>query len=179
LSEWWEGSADTFIGSRAGGADGGIAELRMRQARRGDLSIIWSATLQTVWDDLPEDERGQLDRPTWERHFRKKIEAFVEGDRTERWVGEGPSGEFLGYLILGESGFLTPETHAFVYDIWVAPEFRQQGIGKALVEWALEWARSRGHRKIKLEVGEGNARARHVYEALGFRTERRYMGKLL
>src|SRR5205823_12536503 len=151
----------------------------MRRARRGDLSIMWSATLQTVWDDLPPDERGHLDRAAWERHVRKKIEACVEGDRTERGVAEGPSREFLGYLILGESGFLTPETNAFVYDIWVAPEFRGRGIGKALVEWAAEWARSRGHRKIKLEVGEGNARARHVYEALGFRSERRYMGKPL
>ncbi|TLZ86681.1 MAG: GNAT family N-acetyltransferase, partial [Methanobacteriota archaeon] len=110
---------------------------------------------------------------------RKKIEAFVEGNRTERWIAEGPSGETLGYVILGESGFLTPETHAFLYDIWVAPDHRDKGVGKALVDWASNWARERGHRKIKLEVGEGNERARHVYESLGFRAERRYMGKPL
>jgi ribosomal protein S18 acetylase RimI-like enzyme len=161
----------------AGG--GGTADLKMRRGRRGDLAIIWPATLQTVWDDLPEDERVRLDRAEWERFFRKKIEPFVEGDRTERWIAEGPSGEFLGYLILGESGFLTPETHAFLYDIWVAPDLRGQGIGKALVDWAAGWARSRGHRRIKLEVGQGNARAQHVYEALGFRAERRYMAKTL
>jgi len=154
-------------------------DLRMRRARRADLALIWPATLQTVWDDLPEDERAGLDRRTWENHFRKKIEAFVEGNRTERWIAEGPSGETLGYVILGESGFLTPETHAFLYDIWVAPDHRDQGIGKALVDWASNWARERGHRKIKLEVGEGNERARHVYESLGFRAERRYMGKPL
>jgi ribosomal protein S18 acetylase RimI-like enzyme len=151
----------------------------MRRARRGDLAIIWPATLQTVWDDLPPDERRQLDRSSWEKHFRKKIEPFVEGERTERWIAEGPAGEFLGYVIVGESGFLTPETHAFLYDIWVAPDHRGLGIGKALVEWCAEWARSRGHHKIKLEVGEGNERARHVYESLGFHAERRYMGKLL
>lgn len=151
----------------------------MRPARRADLSIIWPATLQTVWDDLPGDERTRLDRAAWERHFRKKIEPFVEGDRTERWVAEGPSGEFLGYVILGTSGFLTPETNAFLYDIWVAPEHRGQEIGKALVDWCAGWARARGHHKIKLEVGEENARARHVYEALGFRSERRYMSKSL
>ena len=158
---------------------GGTIDLRMRRARRADLALIWPATLQTVWDDLPEDERAGLDRGTWENHFRKKIEAFVEGNRTERWIAEGPSGETLGYVILGESGFLTPETHAFLYDIWVAPDHRDQGVGKALVDWASNWARERGHRKIKLEVGERNDRARHVYESLGFRAERRYMGKPL
>ena len=69
--------------------------------------------------------------------------------------------------------------HAFLYDIWVAPDHRGKGIGQALVEWAGDWARRRGHRKIKLEVGEGNGRARHVYEKLGFIAERRYMGKPL
>ena len=149
----------------------------MRRARPSDSPIIWGATLQTVWDDIPEDERARLDRRRWEPHFRKKIEPYF--DRSEKWIAEGPSGEFLGYLLLGESGFLTPETHAFIYDIWVAPDHRGKGIGKALVTWAGEWARKRGHRKIKLEVSETNARARHVYEALGFRAERRYMGRIL
>lgn len=154
-------------------------DLRMRPARHSDLARIWPATLQTAWDDLPDEERQGLDRRKWEQHFRKKIERFVEGNRTEKWIAEGTSGEFFGYLILGESSFLTQETHAFVYDIWVAPEHRGKGIGKRLIEWASGWARERGHRKIKLEVGEGNARARHVYESSGFREERRYMGKSL
>lgn len=151
----------------------------MRRGRRADFAIIWQATLQTAWDDLPQDERSRLDRGRWETHFRKKIEAYVDGDRTEKWVAEGPSGELLGYLILGESGFLTPEMHAFVYDIWVVPDQRGKGMGKALVEWAAGWAKRRGHRKIKLEVAETNDRARHVYESLGYRAERRYMGKPL
>jgi len=160
-------------------AAGGLVDLRMRRARRADYPIIWGATLQTVWDDVPADERARLEHGRWEAHFRKKIEPYIDGNRTEKWIAEGPAGEFLGYLILGESGFLTPEVHAFIYDVWVAPDHRDKGIGKALVEWASDWARRRGHRKIKLEVSEENARARHVYESLGFRPERRYMGRIL
>src|SRR3989449_11049561 len=104
-------TADIFIGHRSAGCSGGgTIDLRMRRARRADLAVIWPATLQTVWDDLPEDERAGLDRRTWENHFRKKIEAVVEGNRTERWIAERPSGETLGYVILGASGVLTPET---------------------------------------------------------------------
>src|SRR5436190_269665 len=78
-----------------------------------------------------------------------------------------------------EGGFITPEAQGFIYDVWVAPDRRGKGVGKFLVEWASDWARQRGYRKIKLEVSETNTRARHVYESLGFRAERRYMGKSL
>src|SRR6267378_4071263 len=118
-------------------------DVRMRRGRRGDAAIIWEATLQTAWDDIPENERTRLDRGKWEAHFRKKIEPYVDGDRTEKWIAETPDGDLLGYLILGESGFLTPEIHGFIYDIWVVPERRGKGVGKFLVGWASDWARKR------------------------------------
>lgn len=155
-------------------------DIRVRRGRRADYRAIWAATLQTVWDDLPEDERGQLDRAVWEKEFRRKLAPYVEGGRTEAWIAEDAQGAFLGYVLLGEGGgFLTPEPHGFVFDVWVAPEHRGKGIGTHLVGWAKEWARSKGYRKIKLEVSETNARAQHVYDAAGFRTERRYLATTL
>jgi len=152
----------------------------MREARRADIKRIWTATLQTVWDDLPGDERERQDRAIWERELRRKLGPYVEGGRTEAWIAEDPAGAFLGYLLLGGGGgFLTPEPHGFVFDVWVAPEHRGKGVGTFLMQWALRWGRSKGYKKIKLEVAETNERARHVYEALGFRAERRYLGKVL
>ena len=174
----WEGPTSSFSGRPCRGM-GLPVDVHMRRARRADDDVMWRATLQTVWDDIPEDERAQLDRGKWEAHFRKKVEPYMAGDRTERWVAETADHEFVGYLILGESGFMTPEAQGFIYDVWVTPERRGTGVGKFLVEWASDWARQRGYRKIKLEVSETNARARHVYESLGFRPERRYMGKRL
>ncbi len=152
----------------------------MRDARRADIKRIWAATLQTVWEDLPEDEREQQERSIWERELRKKLAPYVEGGRTEAFIAEDGQGTFLGYLLLGKGGgFLTPEPHGFVFDVWVAPEHRGLGVGRFLMQWALRWARSKGYSKMKLEVAETNERARHVYEDLGFRSERRYMGKVL
>ncbi len=152
----------------------------MRRGRRADLKTIWTATVQTVWDDLPEDERAHLDRGTWEKEFRRKLQPYVEGGRTEAWIAEDASGTFLGYLLLGEGGgFLTSERHGFVFDVWVAPDHRGREVGKFLVSWAVDWARSKGYGKIKLEVADSNPRARHIYESLGFRYERHYMGKKL
>lgn len=153
-------------------------DIRMRKGHRADLRTIWAATVQTVWDDLPQDEKARLDRGIWEREFRRKSSPYVEGSRTEAWIAEDPDGRLLGYLLLGEGGgFLTPEPHGFVFDVWVAPDYRGRGIGKHLVAWASEWAKAKGYHKLKLEVAEQNPGARHVYEGEGFRTERRYMGK--
>ncbi len=151
----------------------------MRRGRRADFKTIWTATVQTVWDDLPEDERARLNRASWEKDFRRKLQPYIEGGRTEAWIAEDASGALLGYLLLGESGWLTPEPHGFIYDVWVAPEHRGKGIGKGLVMWAADWAKTKGYHKIKLEVAESNLRARHIYEELGFRAERHYMGKIL
>lgn len=155
-------------------------DVRIRRATRADRNAIWAATLQTVWDDLPADERERIERSGWEKELRRRLAPYVEGGRTEGHVAEDPSGALLGYILLGEHGaFLTSEAHGFVYDIWVSPERRGQGVGKALLAWAESWAKSRGYRKLKLEVAETNDRARHLYEELGFRSERRYMGKPL
>lgn len=45
---------------------------------------------------------------------------------------------------------------------------RSQGIGSKLVEHAKEWARSRGHAKLRVRTNEVRARTHAFYERLGF-----------
>ncbi|MEK6911886.1 MAG: GNAT family N-acetyltransferase, partial [Candidatus Thermoplasmatota archaeon] len=100
--------------------------------------------------------------------------------RGERVVAEDDSGTLVGYIILGElSPFFSPHPVAFVYDIWVAPEHRQKGVGSFLLSEAERWARARGYPKIKLEVSEANAVALSLYRKWGYASERRYLGKPL
>ena len=50
----------------------------------------------------------------------------------------------------------------------VQPLQRRQGIGRALVEWLLESARTAGIASIHLELRAGNEAARRFYRAVGF-----------
>lgn len=52
----------------------------------------------------------------------------------------------------------------------VTPEARGHGTGRALLLRLLEEARTRGDRRMRLEVFESNAPARALYERHGFRT---------
>jgi GNAT superfamily N-acetyltransferase len=53
-------------------------------------------------------------------------------------------------------------------DLYVRESARGGGLGRALVEAAVERARERGCGRIQLDTNEGNTGARALYESLGF-----------
>ena len=55
-----------------------------------------------------------------------------------------------------------------IEDVYVRERARGAGLGRALVEAALERARERGCRRVDLDVDHDNAPARALYESLGF-----------
>jgi len=55
-----------------------------------------------------------------------------------------------------------------ILNLGVAAAHRHQGIGRALVERALQALAGRGARTVYLEVRASNAPARRLYESLGF-----------
>lgn len=74
-------------------------------------------------------------------------------------------------LLLG-GGSLEPDV-AMIEAVAVLPEQRGRGVGRALVERALEEAVRAGKRRSALYVMEDNLPARRLYESLGFRIVRR------
>ena len=57
---------------------------------------------------------------------------------------------------------------AHVYAMWVVPDSRGAGVGRALVDAVADWARDRGCDRLVLSVTESNQTARRFYEACGF-----------
>ena len=61
-----------------------------------------------------------------------------------------------------------PACAAHVYQMWVAPSKRRLGVGRALLDAAIAWARSVGARALVLDVTTGNTAAVQLYEGAGF-----------
>lgn len=71
----------------------------------------------------------------------------------------------------GPAGFLLARTGADECDLaamGVDPAWRRRGVGRALLEKAVEIAAGRGARSMFLEVAEGNRAAVGLYRSLGF-----------
>ena len=56
-----------------------------------------------------------------------------------------------------------------LFQMWVAPECRGQGVARALLDGAVGWARARGAQAVGLGVNCANAAAVALYERAGFR----------
>jgi ribosomal protein S18 acetylase RimI-like enzyme len=53
--------------------------------------------------------------------------------------------------------------------VFVEPEYRNLGAGRALLERVKAWAMERGADGVSLQVAAANRRGRKFYEGLGFR----------
>ena len=70
--------------------------------------------------------------------------------------------------------------HGFLADIFVMPEARGKGLGRALIAGCEDWARERCHKLLTIGVLTRNAHAIRAYEGAGYAPYtlmlRRYLG---
>ena len=59
------------------------------------------------------------------------------------------------------------ETTAHLYQMWAVPEYRGHGIGKALLDAVIDWAKACGVEELLLGVTVGNDVARGLYDSAG------------
>ncbi len=57
---------------------------------------------------------------------------------------------------------------AGLFGMWVAPEARDRGIGGALVDAVVAWARAGGYGRVLLDVADANDTAIRLYAGRGF-----------
>jgi len=108
---------------------------------------------------------------TYEDSVRYPDEHWMERLRRARSETDYPMAAIVDGTIAGIAWarIESPEYRAaHLYQMWVDPMYRGRGIGRALMESAISWARRQNADRMILEVTCGDRPARRLYEAFGF-----------
>jgi len=84
-----------------------------------------------------------------------------------RWIVSG--GQRSGFILYGiEPHRFLPRKTGAIYELFVSPEKRRQGLAREAATLALSELWALGPSKIQLEVVDGNAGAGALWKSLGF-----------
>jgi ribosomal protein S18 acetylase RimI-like enzyme len=116
---------------------------------------------------LLDDFNREFDEPTpGAETLAERVRALLAGGDTVVLVsGAGPDG--LAVLRFRLS-IWTEGLECYLAELYVVPERRGRGLGRALMEEAMEVARARGADYMDLGTSEDDVAARALYESLGF-----------
>ncbi|HEY8770366.1 MAG TPA: GNAT family N-acetyltransferase [Thermoleophilaceae bacterium] len=133
---------------------------RVRHATSADAPEVARliAEFRDWWSyDGPSDES-----------IERSVRRLLADERTEFLLAEA-DGEPAGVCQLRyRYGVWLESEDCELEDLYLREEARGSGLGRELVEAAIEHARARGCGRIQLDTNEGNAAARALYESLGF-----------
>ena len=145
-------------------------DFTIRPGRREDAAEAARLWMQSAEEHTRHDPIYAT-APGAERVMRRFLADLTSSSHTFLFVAESGGrtvGFISGELREGSPTFLQ-KTWASVDDVFVAPESRNLGAGRALLEAVEAWARERNADGISLQVAAANERGRKFYEGLGFR----------
>ena len=142
----------------------------IRPYREPDRAIVRELTV-AAFEEVSIDSHidrclGPIAGRDWRWRKARHVDEDIEGPGAEVAVAEDDQGGVtVGYVTMR----FDPETRiGWIHNLVVAAGVRGQGLGRRLIEHAVEYFRAAGMTVAKIETLEQNAIGRHLYPALGF-----------
>ena len=134
------------------------AELAVRRAEAADAEVI---------GQLLHDFNSEYDDPTpGPRALAERVKELLAAGEITVLLG---GGEPCGLAVLRfRPAIWAKALDCYLEELYVVPERRGRGLGRALMEAAIDLARREGAAHMDLGTGEDDVAARALYESLGF-----------
>ena len=104
--------------------------------------------------------------------YRSWLAARATDARSVFLVAEREPSRLVGFLIgtvEREIPIYRLREYGFIHDVWVEPDYRNEGLARQMVTLAAERFRAIGVRQVRLDVLTGNAPAKALFQSCGFR----------
>ena len=145
--------------------------IRLKKCGSEDLADLQAIGIETFTDtfadhNTPEDLQGYLDKAYDPEKLREELST---AGSTFYFLYDGA--ELAGYMKINVEEALTEDMAADsleVERIYIHPDFKRRGLGKYLIDKAIESARAQAKELIWLGVWEHNVNAIAFYEKMGF-----------
>ena len=137
-----------------------VSDLQIRPATEADVQLLFDLILELAeYEKLAEEVAGDPEV------LRRSL---FEEKAAEALLLESADGEAIGYAIFFTT-FSTFECRSGIWleDVYVRPEHRRGGIGRAVMEHLAQIALERGHVRLDWVALEWNEMALSFYDKLG------------
>lgn len=116
---------------------------------------------------LLHEFNSEFDEPTpGPRRLAERVQELLADDEiTVLLAGAGPDGIAV---VRFRPDIWTRALECYLAELYVVPARRGEGLGRALMEASVEFARAEGAEYMDLATGEDDTAARGLYESVGF-----------
>ena len=154
----------------------------IERAKSGDIPRVLE--LLTQVNMVHHNGRPDLFRGPTTKYSAEELETLFRDSRRPVFVYRGGTGEILGYAfcVLNEvrgDRLLQDIRTLYIDDLCVDEKVRGQGVGRALYEYVLDYARREGCYNVTLNVWSLNGPAMKFYEKCGLRPQKVGMETIL
>jgi ribosomal protein S18 acetylase RimI-like enzyme len=135
-----------------------------RRAARGDLAAIaelWRALIDHHAESLPRTTRDVTAH---------ELDALLRDAACAAWIAERDRRAvgFCAVRVETAPPGIGESARALITELYVRPDARRRGVGRALVDAALAWARERGAARVEVRVAARNETGQSFWRSLGF-----------
>jgi aminoglycoside 6'-N-acetyltransferase I len=119
----------------------------------------WLRMRRALWGDCPDEQQA------------REMDENLSSDVDQVFVAERPDGRLCGFLeaaLRSRADGCDSTPVGYIEGWYVDEDARRRGVGRALVEAAEAWARSRGCRQMASDAELGNEVSHRAHGAVGY-----------
>lgn len=151
--------------------------MKVRFAKENELPRVNEIRKQV--NDIHVEGKPEIFKPGFTEELQNHIYTIWNDPRQKIVVAES-DGNVCGFAVLNhitkpENPFMYERDYLDIDEFCVDESFRRQQVAAGMISFIKEYAKQQGFDRIELNMWEFNRGALEFYEAVGFKTYRRYM----